>query len=67
MSTESSGLYRPYFTEEERRYLELVPHDDLSGEINLRRRLLIIISSHRLRRSAFRKGGPAYGKKEFKS
>jgi len=45
MSTESSGLYHPYFTEEEIRDLEGVPHDDLTGEIHLQRYLLILVMS----------------------
>jgi hypothetical protein len=45
MSAESSGLYHPYFTEQERRDLELVPHDDLTGEINLQRHLLGLVMS----------------------
>jgi hypothetical protein len=45
MSTESTGLYHPYFTEEERRDLEAVPHDDLTGEIYLQRHLLGLVMS----------------------
>jgi hypothetical protein len=45
MSTESSGLYHPYFTEEERRDLEAVSHDDLTGEIYLQRHLLGLVMS----------------------
>ena len=45
MSTESSGLYHPYFTEEEIRDLEAVSHDDLTGEIYLQRHLLGLVMS----------------------
>ena len=45
MSTESSGLYHPYFTEEEIRDLEAVPCDDLTGEIYLQRHLLCLVMS----------------------
>ena len=45
MSTESSGLYHPYFTEEEIRELEAVSHDDLTGEIYLQRHLLGLVMS----------------------
>ena len=43
MSRKTSSLYDPFFTEEERRDLELVPHDDLTGEIYLQRYLLVLI------------------------
>ena len=45
MSTKSTGLYRPYFTDEEIRDLEGIPHDDLTGEIHLQRYLLILVMS----------------------
>jgi hypothetical protein len=45
MSTESTHLYHPFFTEEERRDLEHVPHDDLTGEIYLQRYLLVLVMS----------------------
>ena len=43
MSTKSTGLYHPYFTEEEIRDLEGIPHDDLTGEIHLQRYLLVLV------------------------
>jgi len=45
MSNNTSSLYAPYFTEEERRDLDAVPHDDLTGEIYLQRYLLVIVMS----------------------
>ena len=45
MSSESTGLYHPYFTEEEIRDLEAVSHDDLTGEIYLQRHLLGLVMS----------------------
>ena len=45
MSSESTGLYHPYFTEEEIRDLEAVPCDDLTGEIYLQRHLLGLVMS----------------------
>jgi len=45
MSNNTSSLYTPYFTEEERRDLEAVPHDDLTGEIFLQRHLLVLVMS----------------------
>jgi hypothetical protein len=45
MSRETTSLYHPFFTEEERRDLEGVPHDDLTGEIFLQRYLLVMIMS----------------------
>jgi hypothetical protein len=45
MSTESTHLYHPYFTEEEIRDLEAVSHDDLTSEIYLQRHLLGLVMS----------------------
>ena len=45
MSRKTTSLYHPFFTEEERRDLELVPHDDLTGEIFLQRYLLVMVMS----------------------
>jgi len=35
MPSDAPALYAPWFTEEERRDLQAVPHDDLTGEIYL--------------------------------
>jgi len=43
MPSDTPSLYAPYFTEEERRDLEAVPHDDLTGEICLQRHLLVMV------------------------
>jgi len=45
MSRETTSLYHPFFTEEERRDLEGIPHDDLTGEIFLQRYLLVMVMS----------------------
>jgi len=45
MPSETSSLYAPYFTEQERRDLDAVPHDDLTGEIFLQRHLLVLVMS----------------------
>jgi len=45
MPSETSSLYAPYFTEQERRDLDAVPHDDLTGEIFLQRYLLVLVMS----------------------
>ena len=45
MSRKTTSLYHPFFTEEERRDLEHVPHDDLTGEIFLQRYLLVMVMS----------------------
>jgi len=45
MPTNTRSIYSPYFTEQERRDLEAVPHDDLSGEIYLLRYLLVLVRS----------------------
>jgi len=45
MPSDTPSLYAPYFTEEERRDLEAVPHDDLTGEIFLQRHLLVLVMS----------------------
>jgi hypothetical protein len=45
MSRKTTSLYHPFFTEEERRDLEGIPHDDLTGEIFLQRYLLVMVMS----------------------
>jgi hypothetical protein len=45
MSPDSPSIYAPFFTEEERRHLEGIPHDDLTGEIHLLRYLLALVMS----------------------
>jgi len=45
MPIDAPALYAPWFTEEERRDLEAVPHDDLTGEIYLQRYLLVLVMS----------------------
>jgi len=43
--SDAPALYSPWFTEEERRDLQAVPHDDLTGEIYLQRYLLVLVMS----------------------
>jgi len=43
--SDASALYAPWFTEEERRDLQAVPHDNLTGEIYLQRYLLVLVMS----------------------
>jgi len=43
MFSDSPSLYTPWFTEQERRDLDAVPHDDLTGEIDLLRYLLVLV------------------------
>ncbi len=45
MPSDSPSIYAQYFTEQERRDLEAVPHDDLTGEIYLLRYLLLLVMS----------------------
>jgi len=45
MPSDTPSLYAPWFTEQERRDLEAVPHDDLTGEIYLQRYLLVLVMS----------------------
>jgi len=45
MPSDTTSLYAPYFTEQERRDLDAVPHDDLTGEIFLQRYLLVLVMS----------------------
>jgi len=43
MPSDTPALYAPWFTEGERRDLQAVPHDDLTGEIDLLRYLLVLV------------------------
>jgi len=43
--SDTLSLYAPWFTEQERRDLETVPRDDLTGEIYLQRYLLVLVMS----------------------
>lgn len=45
MSPSSSSLYARFFTPQERQDLAQIPPDDLTGEINLQRNLLVLIHS----------------------
>lgn len=45
MPHSSSSLYARFFTSQERQDLEQIPSDDLTGEINLQRTLLVLIQS----------------------